>query len=320
MECGGKRSATPLWIFRCRGVFEEVLLFGRSISLGVFCPGPYHPERTAGVSGSFKAVSPRHSATALHGFHAKTTNPMTPFGRTRTVVSSRHALIAPDGHVPSTFPGWENATAFVMLSPAMGAELSQILITFSAATGTAEFPADHHEHALYVESGGCEIQLTTETVPLDTTGFIFIPAGNSFRITGSASTRITLFRKVFDPLHSLEAPPLIHGLASDIPGEPFLGNPRALLQTLLPIDPRYDLAMNIFTYEPGATLPFVETHIMEHGLLMLSGQGIYRLEENYYPVTAGDAIWMAPYCPQWFAAIGDVPASYLYYKDVHRLP
>jgi (S)-ureidoglycine aminohydrolase len=53
---------------------------------------------------------------------------------------------------------------------------------------------------------------------------------------------------------------------------------------------------------------------------MLSGDGIYRLEETYYPVTAGDAIWMAPYCPQWFAAIGDTPASYLYYKDVHRLP
>jgi (S)-ureidoglycine aminohydrolase len=246
---------------------------------------------------------------------------MTPFGRTRTVVSTRHAVIAPDSHVPSVFPGWENATAFVMLSPAMGAELSQILITFGPGPGIAAFPADHHEHALYVESGACEIRLTTgETIPLAPTGFIFIPAGNAFTITGGEDTRITLFRKIFEPLAGLEAPPLVHGLASDIPGEPFLGNPRALLQTLLPIDPRYDMAMNIFTYEPGATLPFVETHIMEHGLLMLSGHGIYRLEESYYPVTAGDAIWMAPYCPQWFAAIGDVPASYLYYKDVHRLP
>jgi (S)-ureidoglycine aminohydrolase len=92
------------------------------------------------------------------------------------------------------------------------------------------------------------------------------------------------------------------------------------LQTLLPIDPRFDLAINIFTYQPGATLPFVETHMMEHGLLMLSGQGVYRLEGAYYPVEPGDAIWMAPYCPQWFAAIGDVPASYLYYKNIHRMP
>ena len=102
--------------------------------------------------------------------------------------------------------------------------------------------------------------------------------------------------------------------------EVFLGYEGARLQTLLPVDPRFDLAMNIFTYRPGATLPFVETHIMEHGLLMLAGQGVYRLEDSYYPVQAGDAIWMAPYCPQWFVAMGDAPASYLYYKDIHRLP
>jgi (S)-ureidoglycine aminohydrolase len=76
--------------------------------------------------------------------------------------------------------------------------------------------------------------------------------------------------------------------------------------------------MNVFTYQPGATLPFVETHVMEHGLLMLTGQGVYRLEDSWYPVTAGDAIWMAPYCPQWFVAMGKTAASYLYYKDVNR--
>lgn len=245
---------------------------------------------------------------------------MSPFGHTRTVVSARHALIAPDGHVPSAFPGWKGATAFVMLSPAMGADLSQILVTFDVASGIAAFPPDEHEHALYVEAGSCEIQLAEETISLATTGFIFIPAETGFDVIGKGDTRITVFRKIFEPHLDFDEPPMVHGLASNIPGEPFLGNPRALLQTLLPIDPRYDLAMNIFTYQPGATLPFVETHIMEHGLLMLSGQGIYRLEESYYPVTAGDAIWMASYCPQWFVAMGDEPATYLYYKDVHRLP
>ena len=245
---------------------------------------------------------------------------MSPFGHTRTVVSTRHALIAPDGHVPSTFPGWASATAFVMLSPGMGADITQMLVTFGPIRGTATFPSDIYEHAIYVETGECGVELPEQTISLKTTGFIFIPSETLFTLHGNESTRVTVFRKVFEMDPDLEPPPMIHGHASNIPGEPFLGNPRALLQTLLPIDPRYDLAMNIFTYQPGATLPFVETHIMEHGLLMLSGQGIYRLEESYYPVTAGDAIWMAPYCPQWFVAMGDEPASYLYYKDVHRLP
>ncbi|MGJ8632728.1 MAG: (S)-ureidoglycine aminohydrolase [Luteolibacter sp.] len=240
---------------------------------------------------------------------------------TRTNLALRHALIAPDGHVPSTFPGWENATAFVMLSPAMGAALSQILITFDETAGTAIFPDDEHEHALYVESGSAELHLSSgETITLPPTGYAFIPSETSLKITGNPDTRLTVFRKVFEPDFELDAPPVTHGLASDVPDEAFLGNERARLQTLLPIDPRFDLAINIFTYQPGATLPFVETHVMEHGMLMLSGQGIYRLENSYYHVEAGDAIWMAPYCPQWFAAIGDEPASYLYYKDIHRLP
>jgi (S)-ureidoglycine aminohydrolase len=29
---------------------------------------------------------------------------------------------------------------------------------------------------------------------------------------------------------------------------------------------------------------------------------------------------MAPWCPQWFGAIGKVPAKYLIYKDWNRHP
>jgi (S)-ureidoglycine aminohydrolase len=129
---------------------------------------------------------------------------------------------------------------------------------------------------------------------------------------------LVLFQKTYVPLAGTKTPSLYHGHASKVEGQPFLGNPKARLQTLLPDEPAFDLAVNIFTYQPGAALPFVETHIMEHGLLMLAGQGIYRLEVDWYPVTAGDVIWMAPYCPQWFTAVGDTPASYIYYKDVNR--
>jgi (S)-ureidoglycine aminohydrolase len=64
----------------------------------------------------------------------------------------------------------------------------------------------------------------------------------------------------------------------------------------------------------------VEVHVMEHGLVMLDGMGVYRLGEDWYPVQEGDVIWMASYCPQWFVAMGKTPARYLYYKDVNRDP
>jgi len=246
---------------------------------------------------------------------------MTPlFGHTRTRVSLRHALIAPDGHVPATYPGWDGATAYVILSPAMGADLSQILVVYEPGGGTAWFPADENEHVLYVERGDCRAVWDDGDITLTAGGFLFVPSENVLALHGSEGTRLTIFRKLFEPVENLEAPPAVHGNASEIPSEPLPGNGKVRLQTLLPEDARYDLAMNIFTCQPGAALPSVATHVMEHGLLMLSGQGIYRLDESYYPVQAGDAIWMAPYCPQWFVAMGDEPASYLCYKDVHRLP
>ena len=245
---------------------------------------------------------------------------MTPiFGTTRTVLAARHALIAPDGHVPSDFPGWSGFTTHVLISPAMGAGFSQLLL-IAAETGHACFPADDHEHAIYVEHGRIDATWDDGGTSLADGGYLFVPAGQALKIDAKAATRLSIYRKRFIPIDGIEAPPVVHGHAADVPSQAFLGNEKAQLQILLPVDPRYDMALNIFTYQPGATLPFVETHIMEHGLLMLAGQGIYRLEDRFHPVTAGDAIWMAPYCPQWFAAIGDAPASYLYHKDIHRLP
>ena len=79
-------------------------------------------------------------------------------------------------------------------------------------------------------------------------------------------------------------------------------------------------AVNTMVYQPGAALSMVEMHVMEHGLLMLEGGGIYRLADAWYAVTAGDFIWMGPWCPQWFGAIGKVPAKYLIYKNWDRHP
>ena len=45
-----------------------------------------------------------------------------------------------------------------------------------------------------------------------------------------------------------------------------------------------------------------------------------RLGDRWYPVSAGDFIWMAPYCLQWFGALGKVPAKYLIYKPWNRHP
>jgi (S)-ureidoglycine aminohydrolase len=97
-------------------------------------------------------------------------------------------------------------------------------------------------------------------------------------------------------------------------------DPALQVRHLLPDTLAFDFAVNAMTYQPGAALSMVEMHVMEHGLVMLEGGGIYRLGDAWYPVTAGDFIWMGPWCPQWFGAIGKVPAKYLIYKDWNRHP
>jgi (S)-ureidoglycine aminohydrolase len=242
------------------------------------------------------------------------------FGFTRNVVKTRYALLTPSGFVPSYLPGWEKAVCNILISPAMGAGFSQLLITLEP-DGQCLGNTGANQYFIYVLEGTPSIVLDERRHRLETGSFVYLPAGKDVQLKGGgAVTRILIFQKEYRPLPGVGKPAAILGHEREVKGQPFLGNEDARLQVLLPDHPALDLAVNIFTYQPGATLPFVETHIMEHGLVMLRGQGIYRLDADWHPVQAGDVIWMAPYCPQWFVAMGKTPASYIYYKDVNRDP
>ncbi len=241
-------------------------------------------------------------------------------GMTRTRVTERYALIAPDGHVPSTISGFEGALVNTLISPAMGANLTQLMVTFGEEGGIT-FESEDVETFIYVMEGDCLVEIEDHAESLEVGGFAFLPAGIAWEVDRpEPGTRLTIFQKYFDEDELAGEPSPVFGNSDEIQGQAFLGDPDAVLKTLLPESLSFDMAVNLFTFQPGARLPFVETHVMEHGLILLEGEGIYRLDNDWHPVSAGDAIWMAPYCPQWFAAIGKTPATYLYYKDINRHP
>jgi (S)-ureidoglycine aminohydrolase len=237
-------------------------------------------------------------------------------GFTRNVIKRNYALITPDGHVPSVFPGWTDCTPFVLISSALGAGLSQFLILLDVkSVGTGETGND--EWFFYVVAG----KLKVNGVTMAEGGFAFLPPGTKYEIRGAAKySQLLVFKKTFEPLAGQKPLAFFTGNEKEISETPFLGDKHARLKTLIPDSLATDMAVNIFTYDSGATLPFVETHVMEHGMLILAGSGVYRLDADRHPVTAGDAIWIAPYCPQWFIADGPQPARYIYYKNVNRLP
>ena len=246
-------------------------------------------------------------------------------GLTRTAVHARHALLTSDGlRVVSRVPGWDAAAQVVVaISAAMGARsFTQLHVELppGAGGGSVGGDGDNAVRVLYVVAGTVEVRVGERAETLSTGGFAYVPGGAGWGVTGGSGDggRLVSFQKKYVPLAGTTPPGPHFGHVDQCPSAPFLGDPDAMLTTLLPDDLAFDMAVNVFRFAPGAALPFVETHVMEHGLFMLSGRGVYRLEDAWYPVRAGDAIWMAPFCPQWFGALGREGAAYLYYKDVNR--
>ena len=238
-------------------------------------------------------------------------------GQTRSSRQPDHMLLTPDTFVRAPLPGMTNATAIVHTNPAMGAAFTQYTVEFSAGGTLAPCVP---QRFLYVLEGEIELQGDQQEHHLNTCGYAYLPAGSAIRISAPREARAQVIEKPYVPLPGLATIKLKALVGEETKIKPKLldGCPGLEVFILLPEDPVFDFAVNTMTYQPGAALNMVEAHVMEHGLLMLSGGGIYRLGDRWYSVTAGDFIWMAPWCPQWFGALGQQPAKYLIYKDWNR--
>lgn len=248
---------------------------------------------------------------------------MEPPGTTRTRLAPRHALIAPDGHMDDAVPGWRGARTTILISPRLAAGpapgFTQLLATLEPGGG-ADLPADAHERFVFAAEGELRVTTSAGERALAAEGYVLLPPGSAATLASPAGARLLVTERPYLPHGDAPPPDVRVGRVDDVPGVPFLGLDGVRAQALLPDHPAFDLAMTRMTYRPGAALPLVETHEAEHGLVLLSGSGILRLGDDWYPVRAGDAVWMGPYCPQWFAAIGDEDAVYLMYKDGRRGP
>jgi (S)-ureidoglycine aminohydrolase len=234
-------------------------------------------------------------------------------GLTRSAIRADHMLQTPDTFVRAPLPGMVAATAVVHVGPALGAKFTQYTAELEA--GGSLGPAQG-QRFVYILEGGLE----ADGRQLGPDHYVFAPRDAASTWTSPQGARLAVIEKPYQPLHGTPAPATFTGDESAVAPNALLDDPAIQVRRLLPDDPSFDFAVNTMSYDPGASLAMVEMHVMEHGLLMLAGEGIYRLGDCWYPVAAGDFIWMAPYCPQWFGALGKKPAKYLIYKDWNRHP
>jgi (S)-ureidoglycine aminohydrolase len=232
-------------------------------------------------------------------------------GQTRSAHRADHLLQTPDTFVRAPLPGMQSATAIVHTAPALGARFTLYTAEFEAGGLLGSASA---QRFLYVLDGEVEV----DGAVLSRGDYAYFPAEHAARISARTAARAVIIEKEYRPLPGVSTPACLQGRESEVAAKPLNGDDALLVRSLLPDNLSFDFAVNTMTYLPGAALPMVEIHVMEHGLLMLEGGGIYRLGDDWYPVSAGDFIWMAPFCPQWFGAIGKAPAKYLIYKDWNR--
>ncbi|MGD0732633.1 MAG: (S)-ureidoglycine aminohydrolase [Terracidiphilus sp.] len=238
-------------------------------------------------------------------------------GATRSSLKRDHLLHTPDTFVRTPLPGATNVEFVIHAAPQLGARFTQMTAEFAADGVLGPAPA---QRFIYVLDGCLELKAGEREYSLAPGGFAYLPQGMAHSVRSAGRSRAALIEKPYQALAGVELPEIVVGDEAAVAAVPLMGDEALRVRSLMPDGPAYDFAVNTMAYDPGAALSTVESHVMEHGLLMLEGGGIYRLGDSWYPVEAGDFIWMAPYCPQWFGALGKQAAKYLIYKDWRRHP
>ncbi|XP_010053543.2 (S)-ureidoglycine aminohydrolase [Eucalyptus grandis] len=304
--CSG--SPQPLKI-----LFVTLCLFRVAASGDGFCAAPSIIKETPGSESRplyWKATNPTLSPSHLQDLP----------GFTRSVYRTDHALITPESQVFSPLPNWTNTLAAYLITPAMGSHFVMYLAKMQENSRSGLPPSDI-ERFLFVVQGTVSLTMSSNSQWLMVDSYAYLPPNVEHSLSSDAPATLVVFERRYASLDSHVAEVIV-GSTDKQPLQPLLETPGEVfeLRKLLPTSVAYDFNIHIMDFQPGEFLNIKEVHYNQHGLLLLEGQGIYRLGDSWYPVQAGDVIWMAPFVPQWYAALGRTRSRYLLYKDVNRNP
>ena len=246
----------------------------------------------------------------------------------RAVFTEAYAVI-PKGVmrdiVTSYLPFWDKTRLWVLSRPLSGfAEtFSQYIMELSPGGGSDRpEPDPGAEGVLFVVEGSLSLTLAGTTHVMQPGGYAFIPPGTNWSVRNKTAqpVRFHWIRKAYEAVEGIGVPEAFVVNESDIAPTPMPDTNGVWATTrFVDLDDlRHDMHVTIVTLEPGGVIPFAETHVMEHGLYVLQGKAVYRLNQDWVEVEAGDYMWLRAFCPQACYAGGPGRFRYLLYKDVNR--
>ena len=256
--------------------------------------------------------------------------PQTELMTGRAVFTEAYAVI-PKGVmqdiVTSFLPFWEDTRCWVIARPLSGfAEtFSQYVMEVAPGGGSDRPEPDADAEAvLFVMEGELDVTVDGATQRLKPGGYAYLPpaSGWTAHAASGETTRFHWIRKRYERVDGIDAPPPLFLNEQDIAPAPMPGTEGRWATTRFvdPADLRHDMHVTIVTFQPGGLIPFEETHVMEHGLYVLEGKAVYKLNRDWVEVEAGDFMWLRAFCPQACYAGGPGRFRYLLYKDVNRHP
>lgn len=254
--------------------------------------------------------------------------PQTQLMTDRAVFTEAYAVI-PKGVlqdiVTSRLPFWDGTRAWILSRPLSGfAEtFSQYILEVLPGGGSMRPETDRTaQAALFVMEGEITVTLDGSDTILAAGGFAWLPPASGWTVTnaGTSPARFHWIRKSYEPVDGLDTPAPLFTNERDVSPSPMPGTEGRWATTRFvdPDDLSHDMHVTIVTFQPGGLIPFAETHVMEHGLYVLEGKAVYRLNKDWVEVEAGDFMWLRAFCPQACYAGGPGPFRYLLYKDVNR--
>ncbi len=246
----------------------------------------------------------------------------------RAVLKDSYAVI-PKGVmtdiVTSQFPNWNATRAWVLARPIPGfcETFNQSIVEVMPGGGSVKPESNPEaECVIFVLEGNPELEIDGKLHQLSEGSYVFIPPKINWKIFNNSrlSTKFHWIRKAYERVEGIDEPEpfVVHeNEVFPIPMPNSQGN-WSTTRFVDPEDLRHDMHVNIVNLEPGAVIPFMETHVMEHGIYILQGKGVYRLNTDWVEVEAGDFLWLSAFCPQACYAGGPDKFRYLLYKDVNR--
>ncbi|MGJ4883651.1 MULTISPECIES: bifunctional allantoicase/(S)-ureidoglycine aminohydrolase [unclassified Bradyrhizobium] len=259
-----------------------------------------------------------------HGGHPPQTDLLTG----RAVFTEAYAVI-PKGVmrdiVTSALPFWDKTRTWVIARPLSGFSetFSQYIVEVSPGGGSAQpEPDPEAEGVLFVVSGEIMLTIAGKEHRLGHGGYAFLPPSCKWTMRNDSQAPATFhwIRKAYEAVPGIAVPEaFVTNEATIAPAAmPETQGRWATTRFVDPLDVRHDMHVNIVTFEPGAVIPFLETHVMEHGLYVLEGKAVYKLNRDWVEVEAGDFMWLRAFCPQACYAGGPGRFRYLLYKDANR--